>query len=316
MSNMDFPMALDVLCVSDRQFDLMIEHEFGKAFMRLSIYFSLNYNVNTGAIHRKRVSEIAARARVNLGDVYAFKAFAKKIGFADFRISNMKLTGRLKHTPKVRWSEEDNEIIEVNRMKVAMIHRDGVRGLMDNNVPGSQLRLAIATAFHVDNATGTLHDKHPDTWARLIGHFRTTVTRGLERLNEIGFLQTETDYLVSGRLPWTAYACGWFTQRRIAQARLERGDGELGVKLKFIQAQKWLREGYGFCTEFLNNPSKVMDAAKALGWESVKKEEDESSTTQSVGYHLRENGSKRWTDPSAFADAVEALAKEDAGAGI
>lgn len=305
MSNkVDFPMALDVLCVSDQQFDLMLEHKFGKAFMRLSVYFLLNYNVNTGAIHRKRVSEIASRAGVALGDVYAFKTFAKKIGFADFRIQNMKLTGKLKQYPKVRWSEEDDAVVEVNRMKVAMIHRDGVRLLVDNNATGSQLRLAIAMAFHCDARTGTLHEKHPESWADRIGRFRTTVTRGLAKLNEIGFIQTETDYLVEGKLPWTAFACGWFNQHRIAKQRLEKGyTSELRAKFDFINAQRWLREGYGLCAEFLNNADKVMKAAKALRpWTTDEKPED---GTESVGYHLTKSGGKHWTDKEAFMRAAE-----------
>jgi len=48
----------------------------------------------------------------------------------DFRASNMKLTGKLKHSAKGRWSEDDDAVVEMNRMKVAMIHRDGARLLM------------------------------------------------------------------------------------------------------------------------------------------------------------------------------------------
>lgn len=302
----DFPMALDVLCVSDKQFELMVSHKFGKAFMRLSIFFLLNYNVNTGAIHRKRVSEIAARAGVGLGDVYAFKVFASEIGFADFRIHHMKLTGKLKHYPKVRWSEEADAVVEVTRMKVAMIHRDGVSLLIDNDVTGSELRLAIATAFDCDVATGQLHEKHPVAWGDRIDRFRTTVVRGLAKLNEIGFLQVEIDYAVYGRVPWTAYARGWFEQYRIAKARMAKGLPELRAKIDFIEACRWLREGYGFCAKFLNNASKVMAAAKALGpWDPPKKKKKEPSETRSVGYHLTKSGGKHWTDKGAFLQAYE-----------
>ena len=307
MSNTNFPMALDVLCVSDTQFELMVDHKFGKAFMRLSVYFLLNYNVNTGAIHRVRVREIASRAGVGLGDVYAFKTFAKKICFADFSIQNMKLTGKLKHYPKVRWSDDDDTVVEVNQMKVAMIHRDGVRLLMENRVTGSQLRLAIATAFHCDVRTGTLHEEHPETWADRIGRFRTTVTRGLEKLNEIGFLQSETDYLVYGRLPWTAYARGWFEQHRIAKVRMEKGyTSELKAKFDFINAQRWLREGYGLCTDLLNTTEKVMRAAKALRPWATDAQVDGS---QSVGYHLTKSGGKHWTDKDKFMETLDAREK-------
>lgn len=302
--------ALNNICVSDKQFDLMIAHNFGKAFMRIAIYLIGNYNVNTGAIHRKRCAEIAKQAGVSLGDVYAFKKYAKKIGFADFSISNMKLTGKLKHYPKVRWSEADDAVVEVNKMRVAMIHREGVYLLMNNDVAGSQIRLSIATAFYCDAKTGTLHEKHPETWARLIGRFRTTVTRGLKRLNEIGFLQTRTDYLVEGKLPWTAYACAWFQQHRIAKIRMERGTPEMKVKLDFMKAVRWLREGYGFCVEFLNNPSKVMEAAKALRPWANDVDKSKPRASQSAGYHLTKCGTKHWTNKDAFLKAFDGLKEE------
>ena len=47
-------MALDVLCISDKQYALIREHAFGKAFMKLSVYFMSNHHVNSGAIHRAR----------------------------------------------------------------------------------------------------------------------------------------------------------------------------------------------------------------------------------------------------------------------
>lgn len=299
-----FPMALDVLCVSDKQYALMRENDFGKAFMKLSVYFLLNHHVNSGSIHRERVSEIAARAKVALADVYTFKNTVNKIGLMKLHISNMKLTGKVLLRSKERLAEPE-EIF--NDMRIAMIHRDGVRLLIENDAPGSAWHFAIASAFNCHIATGELHEKHPTAWGDLIGKFRTTVTRTLDFLNKIGFLQTETDYTVSGRLPWTAYARGYFEQYHIAQARLERGDPELKVKCDFIKAQKWLREGYGFCTDFLNTPSKVMDAAKALRWSASASGDDVSADTKSAGYYLNKDGSKRWTDRDAFEQAVEGV---------
>ena len=297
-----FPMALDVMCVSDKQYALMRKHNFSKPFMKLSVYFLLNHHVNSGSIHRVRPSEIALRVGVALADVYAFKKIANKIGLMKLRISNMKLTGKVLLRSKERLVEPE-EIF--NDMRVSMIHRDGVRLLFENDAPGSAWHFAIASAFNCHVATGQIHEKHPTEWGDLIDRFRTTITRTLDFLNGIKFLETETDYTVTGKLPWTAYARSWFEQWHIAQARLERGDPEVKVKCDFIKAQKWLREGYGFCVEFLNSPSKVMDAAKALRWTASRSDDDVSTDTRSVGYHLNKDGSKHWVDKQAFLRACE-----------
>lgn len=123
----------------------------------------------------------------------------------------------------------------------------------------------------------------------------------------MGFLQTNTDYLVQGRLPYTALARGWFEQRRVAQQRMAAGAPELHTQIQFMEAQRYLREGYGFCAEFLNNASKVLAAAKALNWQS-RKATTEQTPTQSAGYVLNTDGSKRWTDKDAFMKAVGEVA--------
>ncbi|MCG9132731.1 hypothetical protein J5I95_13720 [Candidatus Poribacteria bacterium] len=296
-----FPMALDVLCFSDKQYALMREHKFGKAFMKLSAYLISNHHVNTGSIHRVRPSELASRVGVALADVYTFKNTVNKIGLMKLHISKMKLTGKVLLRPKQRLAEP----VEIfNDMRVAMIHRDGVRLLIENDAPCSAWHFAIASAFHCHVATGELHEKHPTEWSDLIGKFRTTVTRTLDFLNRIEFLETKTDYTVSGKLPWTAYARSWFEQWHIAQAKMEAGVSEMRAKLDFVTAVKWLRDGYGFCVEFLNNSSKVMAAAKALRWKKPGSDKDVSADTRSFGYYLNEDGSKHWTDKAAFEKAV------------
>ena len=40
---------------------------------------------------------------------------------------------------------------------------------------------------------------------------------------------------------------GYFEQWHIAQAKMEAGVSEMKAKIDFVKAQKWLREGYGFC---------------------------------------------------------------------
>ena len=298
----DFPMSLDVLCVSDKQYALMREHEFGKAFMKLSVYFLLNFNVNSGAIYRVRPSELASRVGVALADVYTFKNTVNKIGLMELRISRMKLTGKVLLRPKNRLGEPEDTL---NGMRVAMIHRDGVRLLIENDARCSAWHFAIASAFNCHVATGDLHEKHPMEWGDLIGKFRTTITRTLDFLNRIKFLETQTDYTVSGKLPWTAQARHYFKQYHIAQAKMEAGVSEMKAKIDFVKAQKWLREGYGFCVEFLNNSSKVLEAAKALRWTKPGSDKDVSADTHSLGYHLNKDGSKHWIDKAAFEKAVE-----------
>lgn len=282
-----FPTALDVLMVSETQFDLMSHHKFSKAFIKLTLYFLLNFNVNNGYIHKGRVSEIARNAGVNIADVYAYKKVANTVGLTRFHIKDMKLRGKIRHLAKVRLNEENDltELMETNKLRVAMIHAEGVRVLMKNRATGSQMLLAIAMAFHCDIKTGTLHEKHPDTWAGLIRRDRTTITRSggaLEGLNEMGFLQTKTDYLVEGRLPYTAYARGWYEQRAWAQDRINAGDAEHHVKVQFMQSVKWLREGYGFCEAFLATPSKVYEAAKALRSWTPKARQPKATVTSST----------------------------------
>lgn len=301
-----FSMALDVLCISDKQFNLMVAYKFSKAFLKITLYLLLNYNVNSGQIHKRRVSQIAKDTGVDSADVYAFKKVANKIGLANLHIKDMKLRGKIYHRAKQRFADDPDliELVSVPKMRIAMIHSEGVKLLMANNATGSQMLIAISMAFHCDAKSGTLHEKHPDTYADMIGRHRTTVVRALAGLNEMGFLQTQTDFLVTGRIPYTALARGWFEQRRVAQARIDRGDAELKVKIDFMQAYRWLREGYGFCAEFLNNSSKVLAAAEALrSWASSAPEKP----TQSVGYFLNKDGSKHWTDKGAFAKAVEAF---------
>ena len=297
-----FPLSLDVLCVSDKQYALMREHNFGKAFMKLSVYFMLNHHVNSGSIHKVRPSELASRVGVALADVYAFKNTANKIGLMKLRISNMKLTGKILLGSKERLAEPEEVF---NDMRVAMIHRGGVQKLFENDATGSAWHFAIASAFNCDVATGELHEKHPTEWADKINKFRTTITRTLDFLNRIGFLETETDYTVSGRLPFTAYARSWFEQWHIAQAKMEAGVSEMKAKIDFVKAQEWLREGYGFCVEFLNNSSKVLEAAKALRWTKSDSEKDVSADTRTLGYFFNKDGSKHWLDKAAFLKATE-----------
>lgn len=296
---MEFKMSLNVVAISDAQFDIMLDEKFRKSYIRLALYLAANFNVNTGSIHRLRVSELARQTGVQGPTCYQFIKDANTCGFANLKIKNLKLTGKLKHFPKLRWKAEDEAPAEINQMKVAIIHRDGIRTLMDGDATGSQMRLALAMAFRCDIRTGNIHEKHPCTWAEIIRRDRTTVTRGLQKLNEIGYLQTKTDYVVEGRLPWTAFARGWFAQQKIAQQKIAKGGAELKAKVEFLDAQRWLREGYGLCADFLKSRSNVLAAAKALGGLSAKKPKGRSRVD--APERLTEG---RYTSREVFQDLV------------
>lgn len=116
----EMPMALDVAMFSREQLRIMSEHKFNRSDMTLAIYCVMNHNVNTGAVHSRKISELAAclpgdkpGSTLDQSTIRQSVEKCRESGFAELRIDGMKLTGKLLHLAKAYLPDPDADAVDI-----------------------------------------------------------------------------------------------------------------------------------------------------------------------------------------------------------
>lgn len=239
------PTAMEVAVWSDDQFAIARKHNFSGMMCAWISFMLLNCKASNGSIHKYTPAQIASFLGCDIITVYEMLRKINASGIASLKLKHLKVVGRLKYMAKQRLAEEEALVGDPHNLKTAMIHREGIELLIANKVPGSDWKLAIAMALNCHLRTGELHEKRPDRWKDFIGvKHETTVRRSLKRLNAIGFLETRTEYLVFGRIPFTAMARAYFEINE-RQRLMERQGMADKAKHFGAKAKRLLYEAYG-----------------------------------------------------------------------
>ena len=253
--NKEFPAAMDVAIWSKKQFQIAVDHKYSGTMMGFISLLLLNFNTLSGRIHNRKVSEVADILGCGPHWVYDLIRRANESGIADLKLKGKKIKGYLKHIAK---SDDDTimDLIDSHALNSAMIHKHGIQALIENKASGSDFRLAIAMALNCNLRTGEIHEMRPSDWAALIGIHRTTANRGLDNLNEIGVVQTKTDYDVTGRIPYTAAARAYFELKFREKLYNDVYTEEKG-KSCLAQAKRLLYQAYGIPLEVMSTTAAV-----------------------------------------------------------
>ena len=254
MANKEFPSAMDVAIWSKNQFQITVAHKFSGRMMSFISLLLLNHNTLSGRIHKQQVSEVAETLGCEPCWVYFLIRQANASGIADLKLKGRKIKGYLKHVAK---SDDDAilDLIDSHALNSAMIHKHGIQALIENKASGSDFRLAIAMALNCNLRTGEIHEMRPSDWAALIGIHRTTANRCLDNLNEIGVVQTKTDYDVTGRIPYTAAARAYFELKFREKLYNDAHDGK--GKAWLAQAKRLLYQAYGIPLEVISTAAAI-----------------------------------------------------------
>lgn len=194
--------ALPALRFTDRQMQIMLN--LSEAPLYLALFLIGNRCIKTGKIHEYRVRELAKKLGFKRETLYRAVNVLNALGFAKLRLKHLKLSGRLLDSPEKRMKADDT-VEAAYPLKIASLHRDYLKPLLDTRPTRSMIKLFLLAAFYCDETTGTLNTHlRGSEWAEKIGCDRTTAEKAFDRLAADGFLHTERDYVISGRHPGAA----------------------------------------------------------------------------------------------------------------
>ena len=268
---------LDYALLSEKQIDILCRKDidWNGHDIRFALYLSLNFNVNTRAVFKRKPSEIANELRFHPSFIYASMKKMNASGYAELFIENKKITGKLKHTAKEAFALETDEppeqdvldfVGKADKLTASMIDKNAVQLLIEAKLTPSQMLVALMLPLHCTLATGEVDEIRTQAIADRIGYHRTTVDRAIDRLNDIGYCQLKRDYVLSGRLNYTAYA---YQQSRLKKEAKAAADANpvstQNYAMKYAKAVELLKKGYGIVSEaFLKSRAEVVELAAML----------------------------------------------------
>ena len=244
---------------------------FSSTDWKIAGFFQLRFNVNTNSVFRYKPTEIAKYLGIKPHQVYESIRRFNKCGYAALHISNMKVTGKLKRTAKpiLQAAETDQglleDIVDDKELLASMVDAQAIKLLTEKNATAAQWVVALHLPMHCDLATGTVFEMRTVKIGDDIGYFRTTVDKAIEFLNEIGYCQIERDYVLEGRLPYTAYAFNQNNLKKECEAGVKDAHPHYAKKTAsaFVRAKELLKKAYGIVGETLND-AEVVRLAETL----------------------------------------------------
>lgn len=242
---------------------------FSRTDWKLAAFFQVRFNVNTNSIFRFKPAAIAKEIGIKRHQVYESMRRFNACGYAALHISNMKVTGKLKRTAKaiLQAAETDQglleDIIDDKELLASMLDPHAIQLLIESNATAAQWSVAIHLPMHCDLETGTVFEMRTSKIGEDIGYFRTTVDKAIAFLNQIGYCQIERDYVISGRLPYTAYAFNQNNLKKECESGVKNGHPHHAKKITsaFVRAKDLLRKAYGIAGDALNEAEVVRLAA-------------------------------------------------------
>lgn len=232
----------------------VVDHDL--TFLQTAFLLNLHGNMiaKTGILHGVRISKAAKRLGCDTSCFYGKDNLIDALnatGLVSLYIKNKKIHGRIFTPPKQRGHKNP-----IYPLSVGMTHRIALQGLLTHTESKAVIRTLLILSMHCDLATGEINtEKRACEWTEMIGMSRTSVERAIDWITEHGFAQLERDYVVTGRLNYTAMAKGFLTvhaeeeKERNAKRKADRKAGEVDSKeietklYKFygLNATGWMR---------------------------------------------------------------------------
>lgn len=232
----------------------IVEHDL--TFLQTAFLLNLHGNMiaKSGILHGVRISKAAKRLGCNTSCFYGPRNLIDALnatGLVSLYIKNKKIHGRIFTPPKQRGHKNP-----IYPLSVGMTHRICLQGLLTHTEAKAVIRTLLMLSMHCDLFTGEINtEKRACELAEMIGMSRTSVERAIDWITEHGFAQLERDYVVTGRLNYTAMAKGFLTvhaeqqKERNAKRKAEREAGEVDhndIEMKLykyygLNAKGWMR---------------------------------------------------------------------------
>ena len=243
--------ALPVLKWTDRQMQLMLNMSI--APLTLAVFLLVNRSVKKGYIHKYRVRDLAKRLGFERQTLYTAVNVLNTLGFAELKIKNLKLCGKILDSPAQR--QKDKSASAPYPMQIATIHTEYLLPFLSASPPATRLKLFLLTAFYCDGSTGALNtEMRPVDWADLIGCHRRTAELQFDWMIERGFMHVTRDYVITGRHAgaamgyWQLYLTSREQEKQTLQGKKNRKNGikthesvlSTLLKLFGIDARGWV----------------------------------------------------------------------------
>ena len=226
LSEMNY--SLPAVEYTDKQVDWMMEG----TSLQISFFLLLlgNMIADSGILHGKTIKTLSKKLDCDRSCFYGEGNLIDAInasGLATLYRKNQKIYGRIHTPPKKRGKKNP-----LYKLSVSMIHRICLQGVLTLTKSKAVLRMLLMLSMHCDLRTGEINtEKRASEWAEMINVSRTAAERAIDWINAHGFAQLERDYIVTGRLNYTAMAKGYLTvfaekQKELnAQAKADREAG-------------------------------------------------------------------------------------------
>ena len=223
--------ALPAVEYTDKHVLGVIEHNL--SFLQTSFFLNLlgNMSADTGILHGVRISQLAKRIGCTPSSFYGKDNLIDVMnatGMVTLYIKNKRVHGRIHEPPKKRGHKHPTY-----KLSISMTHRIALQGLLTNTEAKTIIRMLLILSMHCDLDTGEINtEKRACEWAEMIGVSRTSAERAIDWINEKGFAQLQRDYVVIGRLNYTAMARGFLRvyaeqqKERNAEKKTERMERE------------------------------------------------------------------------------------------
>ena len=288
--------ALDYALLSERQLEIGRTAKFTGHDWRFALYLQLNFNSNTRKIHQYKPSQIAKELGIHPSFIYSSIKKMNISGYAELFIKNKKVAGKLKHTAKEVFSTQergtDSEQLDFvgadDKIEASMIDKKAIEILINSNISPIAFQVALTLPLNCTMQTGEVDPIRSSGIADMLECHRTSVDRAIDQLNEIGYCQIQKDYVLSGRLPYTAYAFNQNNLKKMAKESAKKtGNGKQNA-MAFVKARELLKEAYGVIEDsFLQNKAKVIELAALLSkrWvpQPLPRETQQPGRTKEIG---------------------------------
>ena len=261
--------ALPVIEFTDTHFDAIIQHDLTPLETAFLCYLLGNCDTQSGSIHKKRPTEIAAQLNCHVSTFYGERGLIERLnaaGVVSLKIKHKKLCGRILETPKKR--ARDKKRHTPHRLPIGMLHRQCVAGLIQRTQSKAVWRVMLWLAFNCDQTTGEINvEIRPTELAEHCGLHRTGVERAIDFIGNdaYGFASIGRDYIITGRMEYVAMGKAFLKrnatlkkEKAAADKKDRRGNGHT-----YSDIEMWLYKFFGINAKgFMKNV--LVDAYKKL----------------------------------------------------
>lgn len=281
-SSISSHFSLPVIMFTHDFLRMCIDNKLGRVTILLALSMFGNMDKSRGFIHKFKVRDKAKLFGCSEGRVYQSLRILRNLHFANLKLRHGTVSGRIRIKSmlpsyvlrqyekfKARQALESSDLAEEfdtggHSMPVGMLHHLQLEAHISGGTTGGHLRLMMACCLNVDVQRGELHEKRPCEWSELAGIHRTWVVDGFAHCNEIGVIQTQTEYDVVGRMPFVSLSNGVF---RLLELKNEerREDSEDRYTEKCVS----LYEAFGIQLSGLSHEI-IENAWRLLGKEADK----------------------------------------------